>query len=109
MFSGNRVGGIFACNRLIRLSCSTPLSRLFTSTTYADVTYPLFADAANLILRSNTEGNAVCLFDPVPAAFSTIVDQTGRMSHADGNTVLLHFLAGSTGIAEGLYFPNIEA
>ncbi|KAH6628338.1 hypothetical protein F5144DRAFT_578734 [Chaetomium tenue] len=78
----------------------TPLSRLFMSHTYRHVNHPLYAGAASLILRSNTEGDVAFLSKPDPAVYSTIVDQAKRRFSVDANPVLLHFLAGSTGIAE---------
>jgi hypothetical protein len=76
-------------------------------TVYGQVTHPLFANAADLILRSNAESNVACLSEPDSAAYVRIVvDRSGRVIDANDIAVLLHFLGSSTGIADGSYYQQ---
>ena len=77
---------------------------MFDSIYYGIVTDPIPAAAAELILRSNTEDNVACLSEPAPAAYSMILNHSGRLVSAEGTAVLLHFLASSTRIAKGAYY-----
>lgn len=81
-------------------SGGTPLSRMFTSTTYGSVADPLAVTSAKMILQSNTEENVACLSCPSPPAYTMIPGLSGRMIHTQGPAVILYFLACSANIAE---------
>ncbi|GAM37334.1 hypothetical protein TCE0_023r07174 [Talaromyces pinophilus] len=82
------------------LSGGTPLSRLFTFSTYGSVAKPRISAVAEAILQSNTEASVACLSEPPPAINSLILDQSGRRFYKEGTAVLHHFLGFSARIAE---------
>ncbi|KAK7227351.1 hypothetical protein V2G26_015354 [Clonostachys chloroleuca] len=78
-----------------------PIASMFSFHYYAAITDPTYSAVTELILRSNPEGDVVCMSKrpnlPSPA---TILDRSGREYHAESFVLLLHFLSSSTRLAE---------
>lgn len=77
---------------------------MFNTYSYGHVTDALPAAVAELILRSNGEGNVACLSKPITPYRSMILDRSGRETEAYGPQLVLHFLSCSSRVAEGLYY-----
>lgn len=100
------------------LSCSTPLGKLVTNGLTSHFAEGVFADAANLILRSNAEVKLAYLPKPntrkpranMPKPASAALRLTG-LSRSEwdvgkGSTAIIHLLASSIQLAEGSYCSN---
>ncbi|VUC33350.1 unnamed protein product [Clonostachys rosea] len=96
----------------------TPMIEMYSIYNYAAVTDPLYSAVTDLVLRSNTEDNVVCMSgQPFPMGPARIIDRSGREIDAEPVVVALHFLSSSTRVAEAygcgplsvaILFNNLE-
>ncbi|KAM3504735.1 hypothetical protein MY11210_008237 [Beauveria gryllotalpidicola] len=78
----------------------TPLSAMFGPARYIHISDPLPAASAELLLRSNTEGDVACLSCPGPVLYTSIRKQSGEFFQTQSPGIKLFFLACSAEIAE---------